>query len=139
MIPPPVFDNYIIPNIGGGIYFFSGLGNGEGVTCINIIVNGKDVVFCSRNQRDDVAAAFPDYANANAGFNGSVSASLLQPGRNTVALRAYATNANRNDILVSDFGERTIYYEPDCNIESCIDFAKAAGRGKFSVDRKSVV
>jgi len=25
MIPPPVFDNYIIPNIGGGIYFFSGL------------------------------------------------------------------------------------------------------------------
>ncbi len=108
-------------------------GNGEGVTCINIIVNGKDVVFCSRNQRDDVAAAFPDYANANAGFNGSVSASLLQPGRNTVALRAYATNANRNDILVSDFGERTIYYEPDCNIESCIDFAKAAGRGKFSV------
>ena len=24
MIPPPVFDNYIIPNIGGGIYFFSG-------------------------------------------------------------------------------------------------------------------
>ncbi|TGY96509.1 hypothetical protein E5329_08995 [Petralouisia muris] len=25
MIPPPVFDNYIIPNISGGIYFFSGL------------------------------------------------------------------------------------------------------------------
>ena len=25
MIPPPVFDNYIIPNTGGGIYFFSGL------------------------------------------------------------------------------------------------------------------
>ena len=30
MIPPPVFDNYIIPNIGDGIYFFSDLTeNGE--------------------------------------------------------------------------------------------------------------
>ncbi|WP_289423734.1 hypothetical protein, partial [Faecalibaculum rodentium] len=31
-MPPPVFDNYIIPNIGGGIYFFSGLLESEGVT-----------------------------------------------------------------------------------------------------------
>lgn len=116
-----------------GGWALTAYGNGEGVTCINIIVNGKDVVACSRNQRDDVASAFPDYANANAGFNGSVSAELLQPGRNTVALRAYATNANRNDILVSDFGERTIYYEPDnSSIEGCIDFVKAAGKGKFS-------
>lgn len=108
-------------------------GNGEGLTCINIIVNGKDTVACTRNQRDDVASAFPNYANANAGFNGSVSAELLQPGRNTVALRAYATNVNRNDILVSDFGERTIYYEPEnSSIEGCIDSVKAAGKGKFS-------
>jgi hypothetical protein len=30
MIPPPVFDNYIISNIGGGIYFFSGLFTEDG-------------------------------------------------------------------------------------------------------------
>lgn len=28
-MPQPVFDNYIIPNAGGGIYFFSGLHNGK--------------------------------------------------------------------------------------------------------------
>lgn len=35
--------------------------------------------------------------------------------------------------MVSDFGERTIYYEPeDSSIEGCIDSVKVAGKGKFS-------
>ncbi|MCI9210767.1 MAG: hypothetical protein HFI83_08770 [Eubacterium sp.] len=47
MIPPPVFDNYIIPNIGGGIYFFSGLAaDGEDtiVTLSTCSVKGKRFV-----------------------------------------------------------------------------------------------
>lgn len=93
-------------------------GRGEGVTCVNLIINGKDVVNCSRNQRDDVANVFPDYPNKNAGFYCDVSADLLNPGPNKIALRAYATNLNHNDILIGDFGERTVYYEPAaCSLE----------------------
>ena len=99
-------------------------GNGNGVTCINVVVNGKDVLPCSRSQRDDVANVFPNYANRNAGFSVNVPVSLLNPGRNTVALRAYATNNNWNDILIGDFGERSIYYEPAVSsLEGYVDLA----------------
>lgn len=46
-----------------------------------------------------MANAFPRYANKNAGFNVNVPVSLLNPGRNTVTLRTYASNGAWNMIL----------------------------------------
>jgi len=50
MIPPPVFDNYIIPNISGGIYFFSGLLPAWG---------GAWFTVAFYNSRGDVLDGFP--------------------------------------------------------------------------------
>lgn len=105
-----------------------------GVTCVNLVINGEEVLNCSRRQRDDVAAAFPDYYGSEAGFDCIVSASLLKPGKNVVGFNAYATVSNRNDVLVSYFGEHTVYYEPNCNIEACIDSIRPAGKGKFLIE-----
>lgn len=107
-------------------------GNGSGVTCVNLCVNGKDVHNCSRFQRDDVANVYPDYPNANSGFSCDVSAGILNPGANTISLRAYATNVNQNDILIGDFGECTVYYNPDYNLDGCIDSAEG-GKGSVTV------
>lgn len=107
-------------------------GNGSGVTCVNLCVNGKDVHNCSRSQRDDVANVYPDYPNANSGFSCDVSAGILNPGANTISLRAYATNVNQNDILIGDFGECTVYYNPDYNLDGCIDSAEG-GKGSVTV------
>lgn len=36
---PPIFDIYILPNIGGIFYFFSALGNRKGVCCLDLIIS----------------------------------------------------------------------------------------------------
>ncbi len=108
-------------------------GNGEGVTCINLCINGADRVGCERHQRKEVADTFPDYPNGvNSGFRVSFRADLLTPGANTLSFRAYATNTNRNDILIGDFGSYTVYYTPGEVPMGYVDVAKG-GKGSIEV------
>lgn len=97
-------------------------GNGEGVTGLDLCINGKNMFNCTRSQRDDVAKVYPSYPNGkNAGFSCTFNAELLNPGENTISLRAYATNSSKNDTPLEEFGKCTVYYDPDCNIVDNID------------------